>query len=201
MPTAKPRVAYSDKNRAALVELAAALNLTKSQAFDWLIENSHRIAKMEYGTLPELEQYTVDERKEINDAVANSGLTLEAIIKEGTLQRARYLNSIAQQQAKLDSMSTDELKDATFKGVSRHRISQAVEKIREHNDRQTEKKNKVCITRGIVFKITGSNRSNINKFFDEYEVMISDHNHKHELTDKDNRKGKGFDFNQLLGIE
>lgn len=200
MPTNKPRVSYSDKNRAALIELAVALNLSKSQAFDWLIENSHRIAKMEYGTLPELEQYTVAERKEINDAVANSGLTLEAIIKEGTLQRARYLNSIAESQAKLETMSESELKKATFKGASRHRISQAVEQIRQHNDQQTEKKNKVCITRGIVFKITGSNRSNINKFFDEYQVMISDHNHKHQLSDSDNRKGKGFDFNQLLGI-
>jgi phage antirepressor YoqD-like protein len=200
MSTAKPRVSYSDKNRATLVELAVALNMSKSEAFDWLIENSHRIAKMSKGTTPELEQYSVAEQQEINDAVANSGLTIEAIAREGTLQRARYLNSIAESQAKLESMSTDDVKKATFKGVSRHRISQAVEQIREHNDQQTEKKNKVCITRGIVFKITGSNRSNINKFFDEYEVMIDDHNHKHELTDADNRKGKGFDFNQLLGI-
>ena len=200
MANAKPRITYSDKNRATLGELTVALNLSKSEAVDWLIENSHRIAKMDSGTTPELKQYSVAEQKEINDAVANSGLTIEAIAREGTLQRARYLNSIAESQAKLESMSTDDVKKATFKGVSRHRISQAVEKIREHNDQQTEKKNKVCITRGIVFKITGSNRSNINKFFDEYEVMIDDHNHKHELTDADNRKGKGFDLNQLLEI-
>ena len=200
MANAKPRITYSDKNRATLGELTVALNLSKSEAVDWLIENSHRIAKMDSGTTPELKQYSVAEQKEINDAVANSGLTIEAIAREGTLQRARYLNSIAESQAKLESMSTDDVKKATFKGVSRHRISQAVEKIREHNDQQTEKKNKVCITRGIVFKITGSDRSNINKFFDEYEVMIDDHNHKHELTDADNRKGKGFDLNQLLEI-
>ena len=200
MANAKPRITYSDKNRATLGELTVALNLSKSEAVDWLIENSHRIAKMDSGTTPELKQYSVAEQKEINDAVANSGLTIEAIAREGTLQRARYLNSIAESQAKLESMSTDDVKKATFKGVSRHRISQADEKIREHNDQQTEKKNKVCITRGIVFKITGSNRSNINKFFDEYQVMIDDHNHKHELTDADNRKGKGFDLNQLLEI-
>jgi vacuolar-type H+-ATPase subunit I/STV1 len=200
MASAKPRITYSDKNRATLGELAVALNLSKREAVDWLIENSHRIAKMDSGTTPELEQYSVAEQKEINDAVKNSALTIQAIAREGTLQRARYLNSIAVSQAKLESMSTDDVKKATFKGVSRHRISQAVEQIREHNDQQTEKKNKVCITRGIVFKITGSNRSNINQFFDEYEVMIDDHNHKHELTDADNRKGKGFDLNQLLGI-
>lgn len=201
MPTAKPRVAFSHENKPKLEELAKVLNLSMGEAVDYLIENSHLINQTENVTAPELEQYSVTEQKEIDLAIANSGLTIEAIAKEGTLQRARYLNSIAQQQAKLDSMSADDVKNATFKGVSRHRISQAVEKICEHNNQQTEKKNKVCITRGIVFKITGSNRSNINKFFDEYEGMISDHNHKHELTDKDNRKGKGFDFNQLLGIE
>ncbi|MFA9202031.1 MAG: hypothetical protein ACEQSC_00570 [Candidatus Nanopelagicaceae bacterium] len=200
MANTKPRITYSDKNRATLGELAVALNLSKSEAVDWLIENSHRIAKTDSGTTPQLEQYSVAEQQEINDAVKNSGLTIQALAREGTLQRARYLNSIAESQAKLESMSTDDVKKATFKGVSRHRISQAVEQIREHNDQQPEKKNKVCITRGIVFKITGSNRSNINKFFDEYEVMIDDHNHKHELTDADNRKGKGFDLNQLLGI-
>ncbi len=200
MTTTKPRVAYSHENKPKLEQLATALNMSMGKAVDWLIENSNQITQSEDVATPHLEQYSVAEQKEINDAIANSGLTIEAIVKEGTLQRARYLNSIAASQAKLESMSRDELKEATFKGVSRHRISQAVEKIREHNDQQTEKKNKVCITRGIVFKITGSNRSNINKFFDEYEVMISDHNHKHELTDADNRKGKGFDFKQLLDI-
>ena len=134
MANAKPRITYSDKNGATLGELTVALNLSKSEAVDWLIENSHRIAKMDSGTTPELKQYSVAEQKEINDAVANSGLTIEAIAREGTLQRARYLNSIAESQAKLESMSTDDVKKATFKGVSRHRISQAVEKIREHND-------------------------------------------------------------------
>ncbi|MFM2315042.1 MAG: hypothetical protein RLZZ04_4318 [Cyanobacteriota bacterium] len=200
MPSAKPRVAYSHDQKPKLEELAKALNMSMGEAVDWLIENSHQITRSSDVAALELELYSVAEQKEINDAVKNSGLTIEAIAREGTLQRARYLNSIAESQAKLESMSTDDVKKATFKGVSRHRISQAVEKIREHNDQQTEKKNKVCITRGIVFKITGSNRSNINKFFDEYEVMIDDHNHKHELTDADNRKGKGFDLNQLLGI-
>lgn len=201
MPTAKPRIAISHENKPKLQDLATALDMSMGEAVDWLIENSNKISSTDNVTAPELEQYSIAEQKEIDNAIANSGLTIEAIAKEGTLQRARYLNSIAISQAKLQTMSQSELKNATFKGASRHRISQAVEKIREHNDQQTEKKNKVCITRGMVFKITGSNRSNINKFFDEYEVMISDHNHKHELTDTDNRKGKGFDFNELLGIE
>ena len=201
MATTNPRVSYSQDNKPKLEKLASALNMSKGDAVDWLIENSNRIKKTEKVAAPAIEQYSIAEQQEIDKAIANSGLTLENITKEGTLQRARYLNSVATNQAKLESMSESELKKATFKGASRHRISEAVEKIREHNDQQPEKKNKVCITRGMVFKITGSNRNNINKFFDEYEVMISDHNHKHELSDADNRKGKGFDFKQLLGIK
>lgn len=145
-------------------------------------------------------EYSSSEQQEIDEAIANSGLTLEDIVKDGTLQRTRYLNSIASNQAKLVSMSNDELKRATFKGAAKYKITQAVELVMNHNNRQTEKKNKVCLTRGIIFKLTGSNRQTINKFFDDKEVMISDHNHKHQLRDTDNRKGKGFSFEELLGV-
>lgn len=136
----------------------------------------------------------------VDNAIKNSGLPLKQIIKDGVLQRAKYLNSIAQSQAKLDSMSEEELKTQTFKGVAKYRIEQAIEAIKAHNDKQTEKSNKICITKGIIFKITGSNRQTINKFFDEYQVMIEDHNNKHSLTDKDNRKGKNYDVKEILGI-
>ncbi|MGL4880861.1 MAG: hypothetical protein ACRC8K_07320, partial [Waterburya sp.] len=99
-----------------------------------------------------------------------------------------------------DSMSESELKEQTFKGVANYRISQAIETIQNHNDNQTEKSNKICLTKGIVFKITGSNRQTINKFFDTYQTMIEDHNNKHQLTDSDNRKGKNYDLKQVLGI-
>ncbi len=145
-------------------------------------------------------EYSSSEQKEIDQAIANSGLTLEEIVKDGTLQRTRYLNSIASNQAKLNSMSNEELKRATFKGAAKYKITQAVELVINHNDRQTEKKNKVCLTKGIIFKLTGSNRQTINKFFDDKEIMISDHNHKHQLRDTDNRKGKGFSFEELLGV-
>ena len=31
--------------------------------------------------------------------------------------------------------------------------------------------------------------------------MIDDANNKYQLSDKDNRKGKGYDFKKMLGIE
>lgn len=146
------------------------------------------------GTLKE------DEIKIVDDAIKNSGLSLEEIVRSGTLQRAKYFNSIAESQAKLDSMSESELKEQTFKGVANYRINQAIEMIQNHNDSQTEKSNKICLTKGIVFKITGSNRQTINKFFDSYQTLIEDHNNKHQLTDSDNRKGKNYDVKQVLGI-
>lgn len=202
MAKANPRISVKPEDKEAILEVAAKQGLPKSKLSETIkfLINFYQEHHNKQTTSSSLEQYDLAEQQEINTAITNSGLSLEAITKEGTLQRARYLNSIAKSQAKLESMSESELKESTFKGVSRHRISQAVARIKEHNDLQPEKKNKVCITRGIVFKLTGSNRQNINQFFAEYEVMISDHNQKHGLTDADNRKGKGFDFKELLGI-
>jgi hypothetical protein len=146
------------------------------------------------GTIKENEIELVDK------AIKNSGLSLKEIVKDGVLQRAKYLNSIAQNQAKLDSMSEEELKTQTFKGVANYRIEQAIEAIKSHNDKNTEKSDKICITKGVIFKITGSNRQTINKFFEAHYLMIEEHNNKHSLTDKDNRKGKNYDIKEILGI-
>lgn len=145
------------------------------------------------GTIKENEIEIVD------NAVKNSNLSLKEIVKHGTLQRARYLNSIAKTQAKLDSMSSEEVKAQTVKGVANYRISQAIALIIDHNNQQAEKKHKVCLTKGIVFKLTGSNRQTINKYFARHQTKISDHNQKHSLTGGDNRKGKGFSIEKLLG--
>lgn len=142
-----------------------------------------------------------EEQREVENALVNSNSQLEVVAKDGLLQRSRYLNSIADKQAQLESMSDEEMQKATFKGAANFRIEQAIQTIMDHNNAQPEKQNKVCLTKGIVFKLTGSNRQTINKYFDDHEVMISDHNSKHELSDRDNRKGKGFSFEELLGIE
>ncbi len=141
------------------------------------------------------------EQIEVENALTNSDSQLDVVAKDGLLQRSRYLNSIADKQAKLESMTDEEMQKATFKGAANFRIEQAISTIINHNNNQSEKSRKVCLTKGIVFKLTGSNRQTINKYFDEHQVMISDHNHKHGLTDADNRKGKGFSFEQLLGVE
>lgn len=200
MPSKNPRVSVTNETKTELESLSEKLNLNLRETVEFLIENYKSKAVPAPSNI-EVEGYTDSEQKEINEAITNSNLPLEQIIKEGTLQRVRYLNSVATNQAKLDSMSDDEIKEATFKGAANYRINQAIERIKAHNDVQGEKDNKVCITRGMIFKLTGSNRQTINKFFDSYHTMIDDHNQKHSLTDSDNRKGKNFDYKELLGME
>jgi multidrug efflux pump subunit AcrA (membrane-fusion protein) len=141
------------------------------------------------------------EQTEVENALTNSNSQLDQVARDGLLQRSRYLNSIADKIAQLESMSDQQMQKATFKGAANFRIEQVISTIINHNDAQAEKSRKVCLTKGIVFKLTGSNRQTINKYFDEREVMIDDHNLKHDLTDADNRKGKGFSFEKLLGVE
>ncbi len=141
-----------------------------------------------------------DEREIVEKAINKSNFFLSQIVKDGVLQRAKYLNSIAKNQPNLDSMTDAELKHQKFSGVAKHRITKAIETIKNHNDRQGKKSDKFCITKGIVAKITGSNRPAINKFFKDYQSMIDDHNHKHQLTSRDNYKGVNFDLKKALGI-
>jgi len=213
-----PRISISLDTQEKIKKLADEKNLTLRETVELLVNsylqfdssslhkplpdlnNNPDKSLPELNNNPENITYTESEKLEINKAINNSNLPYSTIVKDGTLQRVRYLNSIAKQQAELESLSDEELKDKTFKGVALHRINNMVEHIKNHNDMQGEKPNKVCLTRGIIAKLTGSNRQTINNFFDDYHIMIDDHNQKHQLTDTDNRKGKGFSFEELLGL-
>ena len=199
MAQSKPRITITDNCKDRLTQLAKKLDLSVADTVEHLIDNYTNGESNNNDTI-ELKDYNNSEQEEINLALKNSGLSLKDITKTGTLQRVRYLNSVAESQAKLDSMSEEDLKKATFRGVAEHRIAQTIETIKEHNDKQAEKVYKICLTRGVVFKLTGSNRKNINEFFDKYQLMIDDHNNKHQLTPLDNRKGKLFDLKECLGV-
>ena len=180
----------SDKS--ALKDISIPLDGTPSD--NGIASQGEPVISLEAFNLSSLEQ------QEVENALINSDSQIEEVARDGLLQRSRYLNSIANKQAKLESMSDEEMRSSTFKGAANFRIEQVIETIVNHNNSQSEKSSKVCITKGIIFKLTGSNRQTINKWFDEHEVMISDHNSKHSLTDADNRKGKGFDWEELLGV-
>jgi hypothetical protein len=192
-------ITKAEKER--LNSLTQELNKSQGEVLGFLIRTYNSNVKND--SLLSLKSFNLSpgEHGEVEAALTNSGSELDVVAKDGLLQRSRYLNSIADKQAQLESMSDLQMQKATFKGAANFRIEQGIATIINHNDREAEKSRKVCLTKGIVFKLTGSNRQTINKYFDEHEVMIADHNQKHELTESDNRKGKGFSFEQLLGVE
>ena len=191
----------SDEDKVLLDRLTKKTNKNQGELIGYLLRSYEQLSNRDPVISLEAFNLSGSEQQEVENALTNSDSQLDVVARDGLLQRSRYLNSVADKQAQFESMSESEMKSATFKGAANYRIEQAIETIMNHNNNQSEKSRKVCLTKGIVFKLTGSNRQTINKYFDEHEVMISDHNHKHSLTDADNRKGKGFSFEQLLGIE
>jgi hypothetical protein len=183
-----------------LDNLTAKLKISQGQLIGDLLR-SYNLPNNQKSVLS-LESFDLssNEQVEVNNALTNSDSQLEVVARDGLLQRSRYLNSIANKQAQLQSMTDEQMQKATFKGAANFKIEQAINKIIEHNNSQSEKSRKVCITKGILFKLTGSNRQSINKWFDLHNTMIDDHNQKHSLTDADNRKGKSFDWQELLGV-
>ena len=184
-----------------LDHLTKDLKMNQGELINYLLRSYEQLSDRKPVISLEAFNLSGSEQQEVENALINSDSQLDEVARDGLLQRSRYLNSVADKQAQFGSMSEDEMKKATFKGAANYRIEQAIETIMNHNNNESEKSRKVCLTKGMIFKLTGSNRQTINKFFDEHEVMISDHNHKHSLTDADNRQGKGFSFEQLLGVE
>lgn len=191
------RIAKEEK--VILDKLTNDLNMGQGEVIGYLLR-SYKESNPESALSLKSFDLSATEQDEVQKALVNSKSELDVVAKDGLLQRSRYLNSVADRQVALESMSDEEIKKATFKGAASFKIEQAVNTIISHNNNQPEKSDKVCITKGIIFKLTGSNRQTINKWFDNHHIMIDDHNQKHELTDADNRKGKGFSFQELLGV-
>ena len=190
----------SNDDKALLDRLTKDLKMNQGEVIGYLLRSYEQLSNREPVLSLETFNLSGSEQQEVENALINSDSQLTEVARDGILQRSRYLNSIADKQAQLESMSDEEMHSCTFKGAANFKIEQAVNTITDHNNSQSSKSDKVCITKGIVFKLTGSNRQTINKWFDLHQTMIDDHNQKHSLTDADNRKGKGFSFEQLLGV-
>ena len=191
----------SNEDKALLDRLTKKTNKNQGDLIGYLLRSYEQLSDRKSVLSLEAFNLSGSEQQEVENALTNSDSQLDVVARDGLLQRSRYLNSVADKQSQFESMSEDEMKNATFKGAANYRIEQAVKTIMEHNQNQSEKQRKVCLTKGIIFKLTGSNRQTINKYFDEHSEMIGTHNRNNSLTDADNRKGKGFSFEQLLGIE
>ena len=139
------------------------------------------------------------EIKEVKNAESVSLQSLQSIARDGVLQKARYINTIGKKD--YDIMSDDELKISTTKGSAFQRISNMIEKIKQYNDSQPDNSTRFFLSPSLIFKLTNSNFKIINNYFETYRNMIDDSNNKYQLTDKDNRKGKAYDFKKVLGIQ
>lgn len=139
-----------------------------------------------------------EEVKEVRDAVINSGQELKAIAKDGLMYKAKYLNTI---QTSLSDIPKEELRSSTAKGVAAYKIEKCVEAIIQHNENSPEPKDRVCLSKTLVQKLTGSNPKTVGQWFDEHHGLIGDHNSKYELTHSHNRRGAGFDYFKHLNLE
>jgi hypothetical protein len=189
----------TNDEKAILDRLTKDLKMSQGEVIGYLLRSYKQLSNREQ--VISLESFNLSgvEKREVENALTNSDSQLDEVARDGLLQRSRYLNSIADKQAQLESMTDEQMQKATFKGAANFKIEQAVNTIIDHNNQQPDSSDKVCITKGIIFKLTGSNRQTINKWFAQHQIMIDDHNQKHSLTDADNRKGKGFSFQELLG--
>lgn len=159
-------------------------------------ENQIRLGELSYTLLG----LNGSEILEVQNAENLSLQSLQEIAKDGVLQKSRYINSCLGKKD-YDSMSDDQLRNSTSKGSANARISNMIEKIKQYNDNQPDNSTRFFLSPSLIFKLTNSNFKIVNSFFETYRNMINDINSKYELSDKDNRKGKGYDFKKVLGIE
>ena len=159
-------------------------------------ENQIRLGELSYTLLG----LNGSEILEVQNAESVSLQSLQEIARDGLLQKARYYNSTMGKKD-YDSMSDNELRNSTSKGSAFQRIGNMIEKIKQYNDNQPDNSDRFFLSPSLIFKLTNSNFKIINSYFETYRNMIDDANNKYQLSDRDNRKGKGYDFKKLLGIE
>ena len=145
-------------------------------------------------------ELTLSEQDEVDKAVERSGMSLDQLTKRGLLKEARTALSLAKLQERLEDTDPAKLKTMTFRGVASTRIEQVIKKIMDYNDTRGEQKDRYCISETLVAKLSGSNRNAVREYFNSHKIMIDDHNAKYNLTNNDNRKGKGIDAKQVFSL-
>ncbi|MGL4499991.1 MAG: hypothetical protein ACRCU2_13085 [Planktothrix sp.] len=155
---------------------------------------------------PSTLEFTSEEEKIIGEAT-QTGITRDELFKIGILSEAKKRASMAN-TFNLTDMSDEILFDPkgtqdgkslkTVTGIGEERISRTVAAVMAINNATDDKDKKSCITQGLVFTLCGVNRNALNKYFAQFETMISDHNLKHDLDPNSNRKGNGYNWLAML---
>lgn len=147
-------------------------------------------------------EFTSEEEKIIGEAT-QTGITRDELFKIGIMSEAKKRASMAN-TFNLTDMADDILFDPkgtqdgkslkTIAGIGDERIDRTVKAVMAINDNAKKPEQKSCITQGLIFTLCGVNRNSLNKYFAQYETMISDHNLKHGLDPNSNRKGNGYNW-------
>lgn len=85
--------------------------------------------------------------------------------------------------------TTDEIRGKKIPGSAEEKIKRACQAIFSHND-YTAKNNKERWFIGVrsIQDLSGCNYAPIKKFLEDYKVMVSDHNIKHQLGNQHNKR-------------
>ncbi|MFL9458410.1 hypothetical protein AB0758_46265 [Tolypothrix bouteillei VB521301_2] len=139
----------------------------------------------------------------VQDALNHSGMSLADFIKQACKVYGKTLVGKATQVNDLESISTEELlnnkKLRTLPGRAEELAKRAIQALISHNDNATEKSQKWFVSPAAINLLTGSKIPLIKQVFEQYKLMISDHNIKHQLSPYDHR-GTGRDIKSEVSI-
>lgn len=137
------------------------------------------------------------EQAEVDAAIEVSGKSEAELLKEGLLQRSKYINSTMGKD--FSEMKAEERKSSTAKGLAEWRVSQIIDKLKAYN---SDSSDKVALTKSVINKFGISiNQGAIVAFFSKHQASIDEyHNAEGIDAKKANYKGKGFDWGKLIDI-
>lgn len=160
---------------------------TKGEVILKLLAMVSQLEQVEHKVEHEVEDLTDEEQSTVTKALRYSQSTLPELQKKGLLAECR---GIVTSYEKIQSVDVSELGNSTTRGAAQARIDATVKVVMEHNQ-ESESFDQWYITQSLIFKLCGSNRAAIRKYFEDFQHLIDDHHQQYELTESANRKGKG----------
>lgn len=171
-----------------------SLNISSASKVIELLVNSYNSG------IKNVDKITLDDDEQSLIEQATQYESYDNLLKSGLIWACK--KTITQQKTLEDiDLDSDKTKKSTSKGLGRIRVLAAIEKIHNHNNSCQDISDKWCITKGTIFKATGSNKQTIANLVDhdhEIKTKIEEYNGIHGLTEGHNRKGKGIDFPVIM---
>lgn len=106
-----------------------------------------------------------------------------------------YCDSLIKTHKKIVESTPEDLTAFNKPGMANWRIQKAIEAVIRWND-TCEADDRYCITKGVIFSLTGSNRQTIKNYFElgTVKATLAEHHERYGLDEFSNRKpGKSVD--------